>query len=100
VDKVAKDFDPMEEIDNLFYNIINEEDWDIQFDLDDTDPNLEELVIDLEAPVFFEYLVPGPMDGVLIKIMMRRLNDKQQNNFMKFFQNIGNFLEDEDKKYG
>ena len=90
----------MEEIDNLFYNIINEEDWDIQFDLDDTDPNLEELVIDLEAPVFFEYLVPGPMDGVLIKIMMRRLNDKQQNNFMKFFQNIGNFLEDEDKKYG
>jgi hypothetical protein len=100
VDKVAKDFDPMEEIDNLFYNIINEEDWDIQFDLDDTDPNLEELVIDLEAPVFFEYLVPGPMDGVLIKIMMRRLNDKQQNNFMKFFQNIGTFLEDEDKKYG
>jgi hypothetical protein len=100
VDKVAKDFDPMEETDNLFYNIINEEDWDIQFDLDDTDPNLEELVIDLEAPVFFEYLVPGPMDGVLIKIMMRRLNDKQQNNFMKFFQNIGNFLEDEDKKYG
>jgi len=97
---VAKDFDPMEETDNLFYNIINEEDWDIQFDLDDTDPNLEELVIDLEAPVFFEYLVPGPMDGVLIKIMMRRLNDKQQNNFMKFFQNIGNFLEDEDKKYG
>jgi len=90
----------MEEIDNLFYNIINEEDWDIQFDLDDTDPNLEELVIDLEAPVFFEYLVPGPMDGVLIKIMMRRLNDKQQNNFMKFFQNIGTFLEDEDKKYG
>ncbi len=90
----------MEETDNLFYNIINEEDWDIQFDLDDTDPNLEELVIDLEAPVFFEYLVPGPMDGVLIKIMMRRLNDKQQNNFMKFFQNIGNFLEDEDKKYG
>lgn len=97
---MAKDFDPMEEIDNLFYNIINEEDWDIQFDLDDTDPNLEELVIDLEAPVFFEYLVPGPMDGVLIKIMMRRLNDKQQNNFMKFFQNIGTFLEDEDKKYG
>jgi len=97
---VAKDFDPMEEIDNLFYNIINEEDWDIQFDLDDTDPNLEELVIDLEAPVFFEYLVPGPMDGVLIKIMMRRLNDKQQNNFMKFFQNIGTFLEEEDKKYG
>lgn len=97
---MAKDFDPMEETDNLFYNIINEEDWDIQFDLDDTDPNLEELVIDLEAPVFFEYLVPGPMDGVLIKIMMRRLNDKQQNNFMKFFQNIGNFLEDEDKKYG
>lgn len=90
----------MEETDNLFYNIINEEDWDIQFDLDDTDPNLEELVIDLEAPVFFEYLVPGPMDGVLIKIMMRRLNDKQQNNFMEFFQNIGNFLEDEDKKYG
>ena len=91
----------MEETDNLFYNIINEEDWDIEFDLDDTDPNLEELVIDLEGtPPVFEYLVPGPMDGVLIKIMMRRLNDKQQNNFMEFFQNIGNFLEDEDKKYG
>jgi len=98
---VAKDFDPMEETDNLFYNIINEEDWDIQIDLDDTDPNLEELVIDLEGtPVFFEYLVPGPMPGVLIKIMMKRLNDKQQNNFMEFFQAIGNFLEDEDKKYG
>jgi hypothetical protein len=40
------------------------------------------------------------MDGVLIKIMMRRLNETQQNNFMEFFQNIGNFLEDEDKKYG
>ena len=90
----------MEEIDTLFYNIINKEDWDIQIDLDDTDPNLEELVIDLEGtPVFFEYLVPGPMPGVLIKIMMRRLNDKQQNNFMEFFQAIGNFLEDEDKKY-
>ena len=91
----------MEETDNLFYNIINEEDWDIELDLDDTDPNLEELVVDLEGTsVFFEYLVPGPMPGVLIKIMMRRLNDKQQNNFMEFFQAIGNFLEDEDKKYG
>jgi hypothetical protein len=51
---VPKEFDPMEETDNLFYNIINEEDWDIELDFDDTDPNLEELIIDLEGtPAFF-----------------------------------------------
>lgn len=100
---MAKDFDPMAKTNHEFYNIIQQEEWNFDNDVDDValTEAMEELIVDLEEfPVVFEYMLPGPMDGVLIKIMMKKLSDEQQIQFVDFLNNISLFLINEEENNG
>jgi len=100
---VAKDFDPMAKTNHEFYDIINQEDWNFHNVEDEVLLNeaIEELVIDMEEfPAVFEYMLPGPMEGVMIKIMMKRLSDEQQRQFVLFLADMAEFLNNKDEDYG
>tara|TARA_X000001382_G_scaffold23773_1_gene14744 strand:+ start:2483 stop:2770 length:288 start_codon:yes stop_codon:yes gene_type:complete len=95
---VPSEYDPMVETNAAFFDMVNQEDWDFNyareteiFDID-TDENF--------FPVVYEYMIPGPMPGVFIKISMALRDEQQKVDFLEFINNLGGFLNEEDEKYG
>ena len=95
---MAKDFDPMVETNAAFFDMINQEDWEFNFarETDIFDIDNDESFL----PVVYEYMIPGPMPGVFIKISMALRDEQQKIDFLEFINNLGGFLNDEDEKYG
>jgi len=94
------DNDPMARTNAAFYDMINQEDWDFRYtreqDILDVELDTDEMMF----PVVYEYHIPGPMPGVFIKISMSLRDDQQKIDFLQFISNLGEFLNEEDERYG
>tara|TARA_B100001939_G_scaffold304590_1_gene283071 strand:- start:7772 stop:8056 length:285 start_codon:yes stop_codon:yes gene_type:complete len=94
---VAKDFDPMAQTNAEFYDIINQEDWDLDSLLEE---DVFEMPMDDFIPMVFEYQMPGPIPGVMVRIMCAMRDEDQRVDFLQFLNNFKEFLNEEDENYG
>lgn len=87
---MPNDYDPMETTDKEFYNIINQEDWDIK-------------LVDREETEFYpqivEFHMPGPTVGIFIKVSMAMQTQEDHDNFTNFINSLTVFMVEEDERY-
>lgn len=91
---MAKDYDPMAKTNSEFYNMINAEDWQFNFDreLEIEDAELQEF-----TPPVMQYWIPSPIPGVFLRVDFTLENEDSNNKEMlDFLNNLHDFLEEED----
>ena len=92
------EFDPMQETNEKFYDIINQDDWNFDFgrEFEIQDAEMEEY-----TPPVMQYWLPTPIAGVHLRIDFVIEDGRPENNeVLNFLNNLSRFLEEgEEKKW-
>jgi len=86
------EFDPMQETNEKFYDIINQDDWNFDFgrEFEIQDAEMEEF-----TPPVMQYWLPTPIAGVHLRIDFVIEDGRPQNDeVLKFLNNLSRFLEE------
>lgn len=86
------DFDPMEETNKKFYDIINQDDWNFEFarEFEIQDAEMEEF-----TPPVMQYWLPTPIAGVNLRIDFVIEDGRPGNEeVLRFLNQLSRFLEE------
>ena len=83
--------DPMAETDKSFYDIVNQEDW--QFDFE-REFEIEDQEVEMESPIM-QYWIPSPIPGTFVRVDFTMEQHTSKRELMDFLNNLSNFINDE-----
>jgi hypothetical protein len=86
------EFDPMQETNEKFYDIINQDDWNFDFgkEFEIQDAEMEEF-----TPPVMQYWLPTPIAGVHLRIDFVIEDGRPENDeVLNFLNNLSRFLEE------
>jgi len=86
------EFDPMQETNEKFYDIINQDDWNFDFgkEFQIQDAEMEEF-----TPPVMQYWLPTPIAGVHLRIDFVIEDGRPENDeVLNFLNNLSRFLEE------
>ena len=83
--------DPMAETDKSFYDIVNQEDW--QFDFE-REFEIEDQEIEMDSTIM-QYWIPSPIPGTFVRVDFTMEQHTSKRELMDFLNNLSNFINDE-----